>query len=98
MANQLYGNPLVFDGTGAKSGTLYVRQISWVDDNQDIEDGDSCVITLNGVTITLVAQLGVGPDLGNVVIWNAGPFNPPVKIVDFTVSTLSHGAVHCWLL
>ena len=98
MANQLTGNPLVFDSAGTKSGFLMVRQIQWIDDNQDIADGDSLVLTMNGVTLTFVVQLAAAPDMDSVVVWQVGPFNPPVKIQDFTVTTLAHGAVHCWLL
>ena len=39
-----------------------------------------------------------GADFSSVVRWRAGPFHPPVKIEDITISTLSHGAVHVWLL
>ena len=68
-----------------------------MDDNQDIADGSSLVLTLNGVTLTLTTQVN-GADFSSVVRWRAGPFHPPVKIEDITISTLSHGAVHVWLL
>lgn len=98
MANQVNANPLCFDAAGTKEGYLLVREIQWVDDAGDIADGDSCVLTMNGVTMTFVMQLGAAPDLSSVVRWQVGPFNPPVKVENFTVTTLDHGAVHCWLL
>ena len=64
MANQVAGNPVVFDTTGTLTGLRYIRQIQWVDDG-DIADEDDMVLTLNGVTLT------------QKLLWRSAPPNPP---------------------
>jgi len=97
MAIHTSGNPLVFDGAGTKTGFLLIREIQWVDDAADVADGDDMVLTMNGVTLTFKVQVN-GADFGSCLVWRAGPFHPPVKVENFTVTTLSHGAIHVWLL
>jgi len=101
MANQTAGNPLTYDSTtGATwSGTKYVREFQWINDAKDIADGDSCVIVVNGVTLTAAIDVDVTANFGvnNAAVWTIGPFNPGIPWSDFTMSTLSHGVVHIWL-
>ena len=95
MANQLYGNPIVFDTSGvAWSGMKYVKQAQWVDDAGDIEQDSTCVILVNGTTIT--AQVADIDTTASTTHWQLGPFNKGVPWEDVTI-TISHGAVIIWI-
>ncbi len=95
MANDLSANPYVIDTAGATSlvsGYTYIRLIQWIDDNADIADNDDLVFELNGQTVTIKVQRGGTPDYG-VVVYEAGPFNPPISAENFQVTTIDHGTL-----
>ena len=83
-----------------------LRLIQWVDDAEDIVDSDDLVITVNGQTLTAKIQVAtttggeaveaVSPNIGNVVVWQIGPFNPGIWVRGLTTVTIDHGAVHFW--
>ena len=84
-----------------------VRLIQWIDDAGDIADDDDLDITINGVTIAAKIQIGttaggtpveaVTPNVGNVCVWQIGPFNPGICISDFIVNTIDHGVLLIWV-
>ena len=108
MGNSLGTNP-VYGDTAATlwSGLGLVRLIQWVDDAADIADNDDLSFTVNGVTIAVKAQIGttgggapaenVSPNVGNIVVWQIGPFNPGIPMKEFILNTIDHGALHIWL-
>ena len=75
----------------------YVRLIQWVDDNGDIADDSTLVISLNGVSLTTKLQLEADISNYGVVVWQMGPFNPGVAISDFIVTTMATGHLHIWI-
>ena len=101
MAIHTTSNPLRYDTTtGASwSGTKFVRLIQWVDINEDIADGDTCAMTINGVVVESEIQVESTANYGTIgaVIWNIGPFNPGVPITNFSVDTLDSGVVYVWI-
>lgn len=107
MGNTLTSNPVYVDTAAtAWSGPGTVRLIQWCDDNADIADDDDLSITVNGVTIAVKAQIGttgggtpvedVSPNVGNVCVWQIGPFNPGIPVTDFIVNTIDHGVLLIW--
>jgi len=86
--------------------TINLRLIQWIDDAADIVDDDDIVLTINGVTLTGKAQIGttgggaaveaVTPNVGNLCVWQIGPFNPGIHVTGLVVTTLDHGAIHVW--
>ncbi len=95
MANQLDSNPLRIDTAGTHSGLINVRQIQWVDLNEDIADSDELVMTINGVTVQCELQVTAN-EVNNAVVWNIGPFNPGIAVKDFQVVTIEGGVVYVW--
>lgn len=96
MANQVSGNPIVMDTAATLSGRTTIRQIQWVDDAADIADDDDLVLKMNGVTITGKVALTAN-ELGTLVLYQAGPFNPGIDVEDFQVVTIDHGSLVVWL-
>jgi hypothetical protein len=101
MANNLNSNPIYLDSTtGATwSGDKNVLLFQWVDDNADVAASDTCVFTVNGVTLTIAPQIEVTANYGALgpVIYQIGPFTRGVPWTDFTLSAIGHGAVHIWV-
>ena len=100
MAIHTTSNPLRYDTTtGASwSGLKFVRLIQWVDINEDIADGDTCAMTINGVVVESEIQIDATlSSLTGAVVWNIGPFNPGVPVKDFSVDTLDGGVVYVWV-
>ena len=98
MANATKARLIKYDTvTGASwTGTKYVWQAQWIDDAGDIADGDTLAFTVNGVSLSMTLQAGgFGTPAGTV--WNVGPFGRPHAWDDFTLSTLTHGALWIWL-
>lgn len=99
MANELNSNPVYIDTASGStlSGQRQVQLIQWLDDANDVADGDDLSFTLNGVTVAIKANLGsdVGQQL--TVLYEAGPFKCPIKADDFVVNTIDHGVVLVWL-
>ena len=95
MANQPYGNPIIFDAsTGATwKGVKYVKQVQWVDDAGDIVADDILIILVNGVTITRKVIAGALLESGYNIF---GPFDKGVPWQDVTV-TIPHGALVIWV-
>lgn len=94
MANDIVGNPMWID-TAATIWTntnRKIRMIQWVDDNNDIADGDDLVITINGVTLTFKIQI-TDNTANNLSFWTLGPFNPGMVTHQFGVTTIDHGAL-----
>jgi hypothetical protein len=85
---------------------INLRLIQWIDDAGDIADDDDIVLTINGVALTGKVQIGttaggaaveaVTPNVGNIVVWQIGPFNPGIHVTGLVVTTIDHGAVHVW--
>ena len=99
MANQTAGNPYVID-TAATLWTktpTRVRLIQWVDDNGDIVDDSTLVLTLNGVALTTKLQLALNVSNYGVVVWQMGPFSPGIVISEFAVTTMATGNLHVWI-
>lgn len=98
MGNQTDSNPLRIDTAAAHSGTIFVRQIQWVDLNEDIVDSDELVMLINGVTVQCEIQVETTANYGTIgaVVWNIGPFNPGIPVKDFEVVTIESGVVYVW--
>lgn len=73
-----------------------LRLLQWVDDAEDIADGDDCDITVNGQTLHAAPQRAVGPDSKSVVLWEIGPFEPGILLDSLVITTLDHGAIQVW--
>lgn len=83
-----------------------LRLVQWVDDAEDIADSDDIVFSINGQTLTAKIQIGttaggsavesVTPNVGNVVVWQIGPFNPGIWVRGIVTTTIDHGALHFW--
>ncbi|MDY6834974.1 MAG: hypothetical protein SVY53_09280 [Chloroflexota bacterium] len=108
MANSLASNPLYIDTAATIwTGDKAVRLIQWIDDNADIADDDDLSITINGVTIAAKAQIAttgggapvenVSPNVGNICVWQIGPFSPGVYIHNLIVNTIDHGVLLVWV-
>ncbi len=108
MANKLTSNPIYVDTAATIwSGDKMVRLIQWIDDAGDIADDDDLSITINGVTIAAKIQIAttqggspvedVSPNVGNVCVWEMGPFNPGIWINNFIVNTIDHGVLLIWV-
>ena len=108
MGNTLTSNPIYVDAAAtAWTGDKKLRLIQWVDDAADIADNDDLSITINGVTIAVKIQIAttgggapveaVTPNVGNICVWQIGPFNPGIWVHDLVVNTIDHGALHIWV-
>lgn len=99
MADQLTSNPYRVEAAATlwTKTPKYVRLIQWVDDNGDIIDDSTAVLTINGVALTVKLQLAANVSNYGVVVWQMGPFNPGICISDFVVTTLGTGHLHVWL-
>ena len=101
MANSLNTNPILLDTTTAASwsGEKSVILFQWVDNNEDIIDGDMCQLTVNGVQLEVEIQVEVTANFGMLgpVVWQIGPFAKGVSWSDFSLDTLDSGAVHIWI-
>lgn len=100
MSNDTANNPLKYDTITSSNWTGYdkiIRLFQWIDDNEDIVDGDECNITVNGVTFGVEVQRPT--DVGHMdgVVWQMGPFNPGIIWRDFKLNTLDHGTVIIWI-
>jgi len=108
MGNTLTSNPIYVDTAAtAWTGNKMVRLIQWIDDAGDIADDDDLSITINGVTIAVKVQIAttgggapveaVTPGVGNICLWQIGPFNPGMYMSDFVVNTIDHGTLLIWI-
>lgn len=109
MANVTDSNPISIDTAAAiwAKTPKYIRQIQWIDDAADIADDDDLVIVVNGVTITTKIQIAntagatpveaVTPNIGNICVWEIGPFNPGIAVHSFAVTTIDHGVLLVWI-
>ena len=99
MANHTTGNPIRMEAAGTvwSKTPKNVRLIQWVDDNGDIVDDSTLVLTLNGCALTTKLQLEANISNYGVVVWQMGPFNPGVSISDFVVTTMGTGHLHIWI-
>ena len=101
MANQTTGNPKVFDSASGATipGTFKLALLQWVDDNQDVADGGNFVFDINTVTLEATVQRNTTDTPGGegAVLWQIGPFSPPMLCRGLTISTLSAGHVHVWV-
>ena len=94
MANNLNSNPLFIDtNLAATSIQKKVQAIQWIDDNDDIADGDNVVIAMNESTITLDADdISATSPLPYSV-----EFAAPVYVETLAVTlTSGHGVVLVW--
>ena len=96
MANSINTNPIRMEaaGTAWTGKTKRVRLVQWVDDNGDIVDDSTAVLTINGCALTMKIQLEA--DIGPGVVWQIGPFSPGIAVDDFVVTTLATGHLHIW--
>ena len=109
MANSLNSNPIYAD----TAATLWdgmpknVILIQWIDDAADIADDSDLNITINDVTIPAKIQVAtttggapvenVTPNVGNVCVWEMGPFNPGIPVSYFKINTIDAGALVIWV-
>jgi hypothetical protein len=97
MANSLNTNPIRVEAAAtAWSGkTRRVRLVQWVDDNGDIVDDSTAVLTINGCALTVKIQMEANIN-NNPVVWQLGPFNPGIPVDSFVATTLGTGHLHIW--
>lgn len=98
MANQTAGNPIVMDdwSTDVVLTNLSIRLMQWVDDAANVADDDDIVFIIDGTTITMKIALTANT-INGTVLWEAGPFSPPLKVNRFVGDTLDNGAFIIWL-
>lgn len=96
MANNLNSNPIFID-TNLSATTIdkAVQAIQWIDDNDDIADGDNVVMVINGVSVAIDAD-----DISSTSpLPYSVEFTKPVHIDTITVTlTAGHGVVLLWLV
>ena len=102
MANSLNSNPKFFDTAGATSaitGPFRCKLIQWVDDNADVPDDGTLVLSINGVTLTVKVQRNTTDTPGGegVVLWQIGPFSNGIVISSFSITTMATGNLHLWM-
>ena len=99
MANSVYTNPIRMEAAGTvwNKENRKVRLVQWVDDNGDIVNDSTAVLTINGCALTVKLQLEATISNYGVVVWQLGPFNPGIAIDSFVVTTLGTGHLHIWL-
>ncbi|MFX0194549.1 MAG: hypothetical protein ACFFCW_00380 [Candidatus Hodarchaeota archaeon] len=98
MANSTGTNPIRMEAAGTvwDGQPRSVRLVQWVDDNGDIVDDSTAVLTINGCTLTAKLQLEANISNYGVVVWQIGPFNPGLPVSSFVVTTLGTGHLHIW--
>ena len=99
MTNALYSNPLYVDSAATvwTGSDKSVRLIQWVDvKGAELLHDDELTFTINGTAISLEFH-GLNDVITNVNIWQAGPFDPPLTVNNFVVTTIEGGAVLIWL-
>lgn len=69
-----------------------LRELQWVDDGADIADDDDLVLAINGATITGKIALTANT-VNDLCVWRLGPFNPPLIVSSFTLTTIDHGVL-----
>jgi len=74
-----------------------LRLVQWVDDNGDIVDDSTLVITINGCQLTTKLQLAANISNYGVVVWQIGPFNPGIPVESFVIDTQATGHVHIYV-
>jgi len=109
MANNLNSNPLFLDTTGATSewghyadpgGTSakQVKLFQWVGSGGDIADNDTCVMVVNGVTLTAAIERPTDVGFSPTVLWELD-FGPSgISWNSFSLTTIGTGVVHIWLI
>jgi len=98
MANSLYTNPIRMEaaGTAWTGKNKMVRLVQWVDDNGDIVNDSTAVLTINGCALTVKLQLEADISNYGVVVWQIGPFSPGIPVSEFVVTTMGTGELHIW--
>lgn len=97
MANITAGNPIIVDTAATIwTDTRNVVLMQWVDDANDIADGDDLQLGFNGTDITIKLQI-TDNTANNAVFWQAGPFSSGIPVNNFVVTTIDHGELHIWL-
>jgi hypothetical protein len=93
-----------YEGAGVKwsgGSPRSVRLIQWVQDAGDINHTNAdLVIVVNGTALTFKFNphdTAATQDDGNVVIYQAGPFNPGYMVNNFEITTIDAGHVHVWV-
>ena len=100
MASQLDSNPIRMEGAATvwTGEVRKVRLIQWVDDNADLVDNSTLVLSINGVALTVIIQIDADDvSLKGAVAWQIGPFSPGVPVSDFIVTTMGTGELHIWV-
>jgi len=98
MANVLTSNPVYIDtAAGSTISDVKIQQIQWLDDANDVADGDDLSFTINGVTVAIKQNLGSDVGFEDTIIYQAGPFAKPILVNSFVVGVIDHGVVLVWL-
>ncbi len=99
MANQTDSNPIRMEAAGTvwTGKGKNVRLIQWVDNNADLVDNSTLVLSINGVALTAIIQIDADDvSLKGAVAWQIGPFSPGIPVSDLIVTTMGTGHLHIW--
>jgi hypothetical protein len=99
MADNVNTNPILITEAGTvwagKQKRLILAQ--WIDDNEDIADSSTLVLTINGVVLTTIVQLDADDvSFKGAVVWQIGPFSRGIPLDSFVVTTMAEGHLHIW--
>jgi len=92
---RMEGAATVWDRTTAPGGKR-LRLLQWVDDNGDIVNDSTLVITINGCQLTTKLQSEANVSNYGVVVWQIGPFNPGFPVESLVINTQATGHVHIY--
>ena len=100
MANDLTSNPLRCDTAAtviSESAGVLVQAMQWVDDTGAaggvIANADDLSMTINNVTVGLVATLAAG--VSGATVWSV-TFPQPMLIYKLVVATIEGGTLLVW--
>jgi hypothetical protein len=101
MANNLNANPIFLDTVGATSAWTkpkLVRKFQWVNATGDIADGDTCVMVVNGVTMTGYVERPTDVGFQTPVLWEIDFGSDGITWGDFSLTTMGVGHIYIWLV
>lgn len=102
MSNALTWNPLVVDTASATTpivtGVVYVTKFRWVDYNNDIADGDQCIVQdKNGKPVWEDRNTTVGAGTTTEPRSETDFGSQPLRCNGLLVTTLTHGKLYIYL-
>ena len=101
MANILTGNPIFWDTAGATSAITdrkIVKLFQWIASGGDIADNDTCVIVVNGVTLTAAIERPTDVGFSPTVLWELNFGDNGMVWDSCSLTTMGTGQCHIWVI